>query len=166
MFIRTVWQLQPQLQWQTVLTLLDQPAFIVPTSRAASLLLQLHRHASHDQPFPLSMFLSPEWKHVAGRLSLLHWLCPLRWHSFPMHVLPVVRTAEAAGNAKEADELDAVNQSGVLYGGYGSMYWWWSMDVLSSLQEVRSSSLQQQLTSLLSSASSSLVFPSLVHHTQ
>ena len=154
-FIRTVWQLQPQLHWLTVLSLLDQPAFIVPSSRAASLLLQLHRHASLDQPFPLSLFLSPEWKHAAGRLSLLHWLCPLRWHSFPVHVLPVVRTADSAIDSKDTDELDGANQSSVLFSGYGSMYWWWSMDVLSSLQEVRSSSLQQQLSSLLSSSSSS-----------
>ena len=164
-FIRAAWQLQPQLQWPTVLSLLDQPAFIVPSSRAASLLLQLHRYASHDQPFPLSLFLSSEWKHVAGRLSLLHWLCPLRWHSFPVHVLPVVRTADAAADAKDGDELDAQGQPSVLFGGYGSINLWWSMDVLASLQEVRSSSLQQQLTSLLStvSTSSSSLLSSITH---
>ena len=99
-FVAAVWALHPHLSWASVLAHLDHPAFIVPSPAALSLLLALHRHAS-PEPFPLPLFLSPKWAHAKGQLSLLRWLCPLRWSVFPVHVMPGQQRPD---EAEEGDE--------------------------------------------------------------
>ena len=151
-FIATVFSLHPHLSWRLVLSHLDHPAFLLPSPHSLSLLLSLHQHATNAQQFPLSLFLSPHWKHERGRLSLMRWACPLRWQMFAMHVMPT--QGRAQDEEAERGGQDAGGSS-VLHGGDGVRYEWWAMDLLQALLQVKATALHQQLSELLTAASAS-----------
>ena len=161
-FVSTVWSLHPHLQWRQVLANLDHPAFIVPSPSALALLLALHRLASAE-PFPLSMFLSEEWVSVKGRLSLLRWLCPLRWAVFPMHILPLQAAEAEEEEGGEGGAGAFMGGSSVLHAGEECHVVWWSMDVVRTLHDLRATTLHQQLTQALASASPSPFLASIAH---
>lgn len=61
----------PRLDWQQVMSLLDQPGFAVPDAGALKVLMAAWARASASEPFPLTALVGSLWTNAGGQLSFL-----------------------------------------------------------------------------------------------
>eukprot|EP00026_Physarum_polycephalum_P000086 Phypoly_transcript_00086.p1 GENE.Phypoly_transcript_00086~~Phypoly_transcript_00086.p1 ORF type:complete len:2362 (+),score=414.48 Phypoly_transcript_00086:843-7088(+) len=69
-FVDTVKELYPKLNWATVIKHLDHPGFLLTDQKGLALIASIYRKASKE-PFPLEVLFSTLWLNTTGQLSFL-----------------------------------------------------------------------------------------------
>jgi CCR4-NOT transcription complex subunit 1 len=69
-FVDTIKELYPKLNWATVIKHLDHPGFLLTDQKGLALIATIYRKASKD-PFPLEVLFSTLWVNTTGQLSFL-----------------------------------------------------------------------------------------------
>nr|CAG8466511.1 6213_t:CDS:10 [Entrophospora candida] len=88
-FVSSLSELQPHLDWVKVIKQLDYPEFTIKDTKGVQLILTAFRKAAKDQQkFPIHLFWG-SWSNLKGQFSFLHQLIQLSPDAFNINDYPV-----------------------------------------------------------------------------
>ncbi|CAJ0847288.1 16872_t:CDS:10 [Entrophospora sp. SA101] len=88
-FVSSLSELQPHLDWVKVIKLLDYPEFTIKDIKGVQLILTGFRKAVKDQqPFPIHLFWG-NWNNLKGQFSFLRHLVQLSSNAFNINDYPI-----------------------------------------------------------------------------